>query len=359
MFTDDEFPPEASSIQRKGEIARCGVQDPTCVEWVRAPELCETLGMCDADEVQLFKGILPCDVMQGNTGDCWLLAAIAAYAEYPSAVRKLFSHEEKSEDGCYTVSLYDMEAGDWESLEIDDLIPTAGKRPAFAKPNGGELWVMLLEKAFAKFVGSYAAISGGNPAYAFIAFSGCTDGLSYWPPTEPRNTTGSWLRLHVDCQKAVDEGKAKDPMGLGFWYGPQYGDDAEVEDIFAVMFEAYSNNYVAACTWKNGNNGLVVKHVYSFIGIYDNGDGIRLLAFRNPYAWNSDEWLGDWSDKSSKWEEHPDLKEELLGDGDADGVFWMSLEDFEANVGAVILWPIEGLTRGESDSEVHQGCLTC
>lgn len=37
---------------------------------------------------------------------------------------------------------------------MDDLIPTSNGEPIFAKPNGKELWVVLLEKAIAKCVGA-------------------------------------------------------------------------------------------------------------------------------------------------------------------------------------------------------------
>jgi len=343
MFTDEEFPAEPNSIQKPGEEARCGVVQPD--DWVRAPELLESLDLLNGEDVMLFNEIIPNDIAQGNTGDCWLLAAIAAYAEYPNGIQKLFESQTVAEDGQYTVKLFNFESDEWEDVTVDDLIPTTGGKPTFTTPQGNELWVIILEKAFAKFVGSYAAISGGNPGYAFMAFSGITDGLSYMPPSS--SPTGAWLRLHHDPDATLQIG-AKDCMGLQFMYGPQYGDGVyDVENMFQVMFEAYSNNYVAAVSWNNANNGLVAKHVYSFLGIYGDPENEHyLLAFRNPYAWNSDEWTGAWGDNSDIWEENPDLKEKLNADGGAaDGCFWMSYEDFETNVEAVYLWPVEGLKR--------------
>lgn len=38
---------------------------------------------------------------------------------------------------------------------MDDYIPCDDKQPAFSQANGNELWVILLEKAWAKMHGSY------------------------------------------------------------------------------------------------------------------------------------------------------------------------------------------------------------
>ena len=48
---------------------------------------------------------------------------------------------------------------------VDDYVPvTAQGTPLFAKPAGGnEIWVMILEKCWAKLHGSYGAIVGGLP----------------------------------------------------------------------------------------------------------------------------------------------------------------------------------------------------
>ena len=42
----------------------------------------------------------------------------------------------------------------------------------FTKPHDNELWVVLLEKAFAKMWGSYGYLSGNNPTVALQSFTG-------------------------------------------------------------------------------------------------------------------------------------------------------------------------------------------
>lgn len=58
--------------------------------------------------------------------------------------------------GKYRLRLFDGAREAWEEVEVDDRIPCIDKKwyerptPVFAKNNGAELYVMLLEKAFAK-----------------------------------------------------------------------------------------------------------------------------------------------------------------------------------------------------------------
>eukprot|EP01049_Picozoa_sp_SAG25_P015585 SAG25_NODE_3219_length_1167_cov_1.446629_1_plen_156_part_10 len=50
------------------------------------------MGLLDAPELKLIGDIDPSDVKQGGVGDCWLLSAISALAEFDGAVRRLFHH---------------------------------------------------------------------------------------------------------------------------------------------------------------------------------------------------------------------------------------------------------------------------
>ena len=51
-----------------------------------------------------------------------------------------------------------------ELVIVDDYIPcvASGDKPCFSESRGNELWVILLEKAWAKVHGSYERINGGH-----------------------------------------------------------------------------------------------------------------------------------------------------------------------------------------------------
>ena len=64
--------------------------------------------------------------------------------------------------GVYRFRFYRM--GEWMDVIIDDYLPK--KQHAVVKNN--EYWVPLVEKAYAKFFGSYKMLIGGNCSYIFF-----------------------------------------------------------------------------------------------------------------------------------------------------------------------------------------------
>ncbi len=141
-------------------------------EWARAQDLVisdlEKAEGKQADTMKLFSGrIEPSDVGQGRLGDCWLLASLACVAERnEECIKSLFLTRSASLCGYYKIRLYDVFNGvpTWRTFTVDDFIPVQKGThiPLFTRPHGHELWVLLLEKAFAKMMGSYHALDGGK-----------------------------------------------------------------------------------------------------------------------------------------------------------------------------------------------------
>jgi calpain-15 len=122
---------------------------------------------------QVFeKEIDPSDILQGQLGDCWFLCAVSCLAEMPQLVERLILTKEVSEEGIYRVRI--CKNGEWQEVVVDDYFPCyPNGEPMFSRAHGNELWVLLLEKAYAKLHGSYKNIVGGLPHEAMMDLTGC------------------------------------------------------------------------------------------------------------------------------------------------------------------------------------------
>lgn len=100
------------------------------------------------------------DVSQGRLGDCYFVAALAAIADKnPDAIRRMITD---NGDGTYIVRFHEGGA-----VAVDNRFPLYDGEPAYAEPGdtgkeGKELWVMLIEKAWAKLKGGYEQIRGSK-----------------------------------------------------------------------------------------------------------------------------------------------------------------------------------------------------
>ena len=140
-------------------------------DWHRADDLVTKPGK----RMKIYEGKIEAkDLCQGAVGDCWLVAALASAAEHPAVIRRAFLTRERNPRGKYRVRLYDGQKNVWRVITIDDRIPCepGTTNPLFMKANGNELWAILIEKAFAKFLGSYKALDGGWCVWAWRALTG-------------------------------------------------------------------------------------------------------------------------------------------------------------------------------------------
>jgi hypothetical protein len=276
-YVDASFPPGRQSLSRDWSALDAPKQERWGkLAWRRLSSIAR---------VALFdQGIAPGDIFQGELGDCYMLSALCVLAERPERIKKLFVEKAGAPAGQFTMQLFLH--GRWGSITVDDYVPWSeeGDRPAFSQPKAqAEMWVPLLEKAWAKSMGGYFAIEGGDPGAMLTTLTGFPS--SYYELSDP-NT--AW----------------------------------------AALMQAQRSGWVMCCS-SPGNaaqdKGLVPSHCYSILAVYELPDRTRLLRIRNP--WGRFEWNGDWSDSSPLW---TDQLRRLVGwDGrpSDDGVFHMAMPD--------------------------------
>ncbi len=280
-FFDEDFPPTYESLvggRSEADIAK-HFSDFANFSWLRMIDLAD-------QKPQVFiDGVCIHDIMQGGLGDCYFLGAVSALAEFPGRVERLFLTKEFSPVGKYRIAL--CFSGVWLRITVDDHLPvTPQKKLAFARSLNFELWVSLLEKAYAKCFGAYAHI-GSCGASVFKALQDITGAPTF-----------------------------------NFNHETYKGKEAE---LLAALKEADRLNHIMVCSTVADTltNGLVSNHAYTLISLL-TVNGTTLLKLRNP--WGRGEWTGDWSDKSSLWTEAQ--KQTVYFSNKDDGLFYMSFEDF-------------------------------
>ncbi|TAQ87822.1 hypothetical protein B7494_g3844 [Chlorociboria aeruginascens] len=256
------------------------------------------------------------DIRQGRDGDCWFMAALCTLGNKPGLIEKVCVARDE------TVGVYGFvfhRDGEWRSEVIDDklyltkpdydeswiernliedrqrinseedyrkIYQTNSGALYFAQcENPNETWLPLMEKAYAKAHGDYAAIEGG---FTGEGLEDLTGGV----------TTEIFSTDILDKEYFWKEELMK--VNQDFLFGCAAG-------IF------YGRGY---------RKGIYEGHAYSIMKAVEI-DGQRLVLLRNP--WGEGEWTGPWSDGSKEWT--PEWMQKLEHRFGDDGAFWMSYDD--------------------------------
>ncbi|GIL43768.1 hypothetical protein Vafri_1395 [Volvox africanus] len=251
------------------------------------------------------------------------MSALACLANQDGAVQQIFVTKEYNAYGKYKVRLYDAPKEAWVNVAVDDWIPCGDNGlPVFAKPNGDEAWVLLLEKAMAKFKGTYARLDGGSTMWALECLTG-----DFVFKFNMDSKTGKWKRFDIAHQAKPEGG------GYNVMLRPS-DDELDSEEMFnSMLFYNRKRSFIAASSGSGTDtqdiNGIVQGHAYAICNV-KRVDRYQLVQLRNP--WGTFEWKGNWSDSSSLWEENPKVlvhqeisrHVELAGRGEARAGFQAS-----------------------------------
>ena len=111
-------------------------------------------------------------VIQELLYDFNLVSAISGLAEKPDLINKIILNKEVSKFGIYFLKL--CVKGKWKKFVIDDLIPCyPNSNPMFTCSTSNELWVLLIEKIFAKIYECYFNLSELDISDCFLLLTGC------------------------------------------------------------------------------------------------------------------------------------------------------------------------------------------
>eukprot|EP00940_MAST-03C_sp_MAST-3C-sp2_P002139 g2139.t1 len=260
----------------------------------------------------LFKeGIRAGDVIQGRLGNCWFISALSVIATRPELLSKLFVSDRHCRLGIYTVKFF--KDGKWVYL-----------------------WVMLIEKAYAKLHGCYENLVSGWVDYGLRDLTGGAPmkikfsdnriakmlndgqgGVTLFRMLQTQRREGSLLGCSF-APAAKDDGDAERDMGLGILSAHAYG----ILNIVELQVADNSGFSEEEEEEEEDDDEDDVDNDESSSNV------LRLLQLRNP--WGMREWSGDWSDNDVMWDDYPDVRAKLVGKEGFkdDGTFWISWDDF-------------------------------
>ncbi|NXJ04971.1 CAN13 protein, partial [Odontophorus gujanensis] len=276
LFEDDTFPADVSSIGPK-LLPKDKLRQ---IVWKRPSELLR-------NPYLIMDGVSRFDIIQGEIGDCWMLAALGSLTMQKRFLENVLPKDQGFQSdyaGIFHFRFWQF--GDWVDVVIDDRLPFLNGNYLSVHPRtSNEFWPSLLEKAYAKLQGSYQNLHGGYISDALVDFTG-----------------------GVQVQFSL-----KDPP-------------PDLKDILKAASRSHSLIGCSTSGWMTNSvlrNGIVQGHAYTVTGavkIRFKNYWEHIIRVWNP--WGHGEWKGPWSDGSSEWDHvEPEIKEELYRKKN-DGEFW-------------------------------------
>lgn len=255
--------------------------------------------------------------------------------------------------GIYTCRFY--VEGEWVEAITDTRLPCLMDEderyyPVYSRsPTRKEMWISLIEKAYAKALGSYHAVTKVKIHEALLHLTGgsvqeikfnddiigdANKLVNFWnrlkgylhqrililaKPADAE-TKSSNLNSNQNKQTA-HENSNEDNY---FLHGHE-GDDSTTANGVPIDTDA-AENY----------DGIIPDRLYTVITYKEVGMN-ELVLLHCPWHLSDKkvEWEGDWSEASAKWDEYPDMLAAVQNDptikwkrSNPRGYLWMSFKDF-------------------------------
>lgn len=327
LFVDEAFSANLNSIGSGKELDI----NTRNIEWRRPREIIEYSKRPHliVDGTSLF------DILQSKKlGDCWFLCAMGALTLRPNLLENIMPRDQEYDAnyaGLFHFRLWHF--GEWVDIVIDDMLPFWNGELLYVRPSSAnEFWPCLLEKAYAKLLGSYQNLHWGFPEEAFVNLTG---GITMTFDLKNEQFQRNYLWHMVN--------NASPDTLMACIHSKQEGTPRNRSMSVPVVKEALDfRRGSEPITYIADNpvlsNGLVQSHAYCITDtaqVEVKNGFVKLIRLWNP--WGQGEWRGAWNDKSITWKELREEDRQRLQRVRDDGEFWMSWEDFSLEFSIIIL----------------------
>lgn len=187
---DPFFPPSLKSLGNDIKLK---------IEWKK---------LTDFKNIILFDGFDTCEPIQGKLGNCYLVAFFISLTKFQNIIQNIFIS--KYLDNFIYFKVYiDNKI---HEIFIDDYIPCIRDsnnelKPAFCQLINNECWMIVLEKVWAKIMGSYSNTISGWPYEVSQVFLSCKYKIYKNPSFNNLKQKNTFICCTTnDCHDVVENG---------------------------------------------------------------------------------------------------------------------------------------------------------
>ncbi|XP_071347487.1 calpain-10 isoform X2 [Trachinotus anak] len=300
LFEDLDFPSDDTSLFSDSSTPIARLQGN--ITWRRPQEICQS-PVLFPDNITLGHA------KQGLLGDCWFLCACTVLLKNKHLLNKVLPPDQPQWGDSQYRGFFQFcfwQQGHWTEVTIDDRLPCINSSLCFSRCHSpAAFWVALLEKAYAKFHGSYERLWAGQVSEALVDLTG---GLAeHWSlgnlgseeEQRPERDSDQVRRRRLDLNLLYP---VKDDCALSCSTHSSPGGASELGQYHALTVTEW----------------LDVKTV--------SGGEVRLLRIRNP--WGRCCWGGAWVESGAGWSSVEPACASDLQARVAEGEFWLDEAEF-------------------------------
>lgn len=341
LYEDTDFIPNRQSLyETDGVVEDYDLDVSNLIVWRRPNEIVNfPVYFSDSYGYPLVvQGTLPDEVFIG------VLMAVATYEDGILMENIIYSKpDDFKQYGIYTCRFY--VEGEWVEAITDTRIPCIMEPederyvPVYSRsPIRKEMWISFIEKAYAKALGSYHAVTKVKIHEALLHLTGgSVQEIKFNDDIigDSHKLMSFWNRLKgllnqkilIIAKPADSETKSSNAAATGHRHD---------DDNFPGQEGEGQNNPNQFNTEDENFDGIITDRLYTVVTYKEVGMN-ELILLRCPWQYTDKkvEWEGDWSEASAKWDEYPDMLAAVQNDpnikwkrSNPRGYLWISFKDF-------------------------------